>query len=809
MLANFFKVLLRNLRKYKGFSLINVAGLAIGMACCLLILMFVADELSYDRYNTKGDRIYRFNAHSTIGGTTRRFAASPAALAPAVKETIPEVVAYARLLNLGRAQFVYEGRNIDIPDSYAADEDFFEIFTHEFLAGDPATALERAHQFVLTESTAKQIFGTSDVLGKVIAIAQGPQRTDFTISGIIRDVPRNSHFRFNLLLSTATFRVPVPARADGQALPPPRNPLDEFYSFGAYSYVLVAPGTDMAALDGKVRELVEARWGDFLRQRGVGRWYELQSLYDIHLRSNYEGELGSPGNIQYVYLFGAIALFVLFIAGFNFVNLSTARSTLRAKEVGLRKVLGASRKQLVRQFLGESLFLSVTGMALGILVVVTALPAFNSLTGKNFTSADILTPTVLAGLVVIMLLTGLGAGMFPAFVLSSFEPVKTVRGKLGSGAKGQALRKALVVVQFAIAVFMIIGIIVVVLQIDYMKNKDLGFDRETLVVVPAGGPRNDALRDRLLQNPNVKAVSFDLEIPGQFTPDDTFVPEGRSQDDTIRTTSLTVGFDFLKTYGIELLWGRDFSREFQTDVAEGLIINETTARELGWREDAVGREMVDFTADETVRYRVIGVVRDFHHQSLRMAINPTSLKLNPMIFRYVSMRISPADVPATLGFLERTFKELMPQFEYRSYFVDDDFRRKYPNEEKVQSIYTYFGALAVFVACLGLFGMASFIIERRTKEIGIRKALGAGVRRIVLSLSSEFLGAVLLANLIAWPLAFYVMHKWTRTFAYRIGIGWWVFAFAAALSLVIAFLTVSFQSVRSARANPVDALRYE
>ncbi len=807
MFGNFFKIMLRNLRKYKAFSLINVMGLAIGMACCLLILMFVADELSYDRYNTQGERIYRFNAHSTIGGTTRHFAASPAALAPAVKESVPEVLAYARLFQMGRAQFVYEGRNIDIPDFYAADEDFFNIFSHEFLAGDPAEALREPNKFVMTESAANQIFGTSDALGKVITITQGPQKFDFTVTGVIRDVPKNSHFQFSILLSTSTFRVPP--SGGGQNRPPQRSFLDEFYAFGAHSYILVAENADIAALDRKVRELVEARWGDFLRQRGVGRWYELQNLFDIHLRSYYEGELGSPGNIQYVYLFGVVALFVLFIACFNFINLSTARSTLRAKEVGLRKVLGAERRQLVRQFLGESIFLSLVGMALGVLIVISVLPAFNAFTRKAFTAFELFSPPVLAGLGLIMLLTGLGAGIFPAFVLSSFDPVKTIRGKLGAGLKGRTLRLGLVVVQFTIAVFMIVGIVVVIRQIEYLKTKDLGFNREMLVVVPAGGPKNDALRNRILQNPNVRSVSFDLTIPGQFTPDDTFVPEGRSGDDTIRTTSMTVGYGFLDTYEIELLWGRNFSPEFTTDTQEGLIINETTARELGWGADAVGREMVDFTADQSVRYRIIGVVRDFHHKSLRMAINPTSLKLNPGFFQYVSVRISTANVSSTLEFLENSFKELLPRFEYRYFFIDDDFRQKYPNEEKVQNIYTYFGALAIFVACLGLFGLASFTIERRTKEIGIRKALGAGVRRIVLSLQSEFLRAVLLANLAAWPLAFFIMSRWLRTFAYRISIEWWFFVFGGALSLVIAFLTVSYQSVKSARANPVDALRYE
>ena len=807
MFRNTIKIMLRNLRKYKAFSLINTMGLAIGMACCLLILMFVRDELSYDKHHVQGDRIYRLNSHSTIGGTTRRFSMSPAALAPAIKETIPEVLAYCRVFPIGRVQFVYEGRNIDLPQGYMADEDFFKTFTHEFMAGDPAEALKKPRSLVITEGTANVIFGTSDALNKVITIVQGPQRMDFAVTGIIGNVPNNSHLRFDLLLSTATFRAPQPA--DGQNRPPQRSFLDEFFSFNSYSYILVDRNTDIAALDKKVRQLVETRWGDFLKQRGVVRWYELQNLYDIHLKSRYEVEPGNPGNIQYVYLFGAIALFVQFIACFNFVNLSTARSTLRAKEVGLRKVFGAERRQLIRQFLGESFFLSLIGMLLGIVLVVATLPAFNAFAQKDFGPAELFSPPIFAGLVLITLLTGFGAGIFPAFVLSSFEPVRTVRGKLGGGTKGQTLRKGIVIIQFAIAVFMIIGILVIVRQIEYLKNRDLGFNREMLVVVPAGSAQNDALKNRLIQHPNIKSVSFDLSIPGQFTQDDTFVPENRNQDDMFRTSTFFVGYDFLKTYEIDLLWGRNFSPEFPTDVKEGLIINETAARELGWGKDAVGKEMVDFTPDANVRYRVIGVVRDFHHKSLKMALNPTVLKLNLAFFGFVSVRISPANVPSTLDFLEKTFQELMPRFEYRYFFLDDDFRQKYPNEEKVQSIYTYFGVLAVFVACLGLFGLASFIIERRTKEIGIRKALGAGVRRIVLFLSGEFLKSVLLANLIAWPLAFFFMNRWLRTFAYRIRIEWWFIALAGVLSVVVAFLTVSYQAVKSARANPIDSLRYE
>jgi putative ABC transport system permease protein len=807
MWRHYLKIAGRNIKKNKAFSIINISGLAIGIACCLLILVFVTDELSYDRYHVNGERAFRINSRSTIGGVTRQFAASPAALAPAAKESIPEIEAYVRFFRLGRFQAPYEGRDLDISDFYAADEDLFKVFSFEFLSGDPSTALRDPGSIVLTERTARSIFGTEQALGKILEFGQGPAQRGLKVTGVIRDVPRNSHFTFNLLISTATLR-PQPAAA-GQNAPPQRNMLEENYTFGAHSYVLLARPSDRPAVERKIQAVVQERWGDFLRQRGVGRYYELQNLRDLHLKSRSEGELGATGSSQNVALFIVIALLVLFIACFNFINLSTARSTLRAKEVGLKKVFGVYRAQLIRQFLGESVLIAGIGLVLGLLLTTLVLPAFNALVRKSLTFTDILDPGILLGLLAILVLTGLGAGLFPALVLSRFEPVNTIRGRISGNSRGNALRKGLVVVQFGIAVVMIISTIVIVRQVRFLQNKELGFDKNMLVIVRAVGPRNEALKNEIQAHASVRAVSFDGSIPGQFTGDSTFIPAGNSPDDSIRASAFTVGYEFLKTYGIDVLWGRGFSEQFPADAREGLIINETMARDLGWNENAVGRELVDVTSNRNDRFRVVGVVRDFHHKSLKDAINPTVLRLFPAGGAYASIRIRPENVSASIDFLRAAFKKSNPRADFNYFFIDDDFRQKYPNEEKARNIYGYFGILAVFVACLGLYGLASFIIERRTREIGIRKTLGAGFGRIVESLSKEFLGCVLLANLLAWPLAWLLMNRWLGSFPYRVDLAGWVFLLAGGISLVIAALTISRQALRSALINPARALRTE
>jgi len=805
MFKNYLKIALRNLRKQKGFSFINISGLAIGMACCLLILLYVSDELSFDRFHEKGNRIYRILADSTIGGTTRHFAISPAALAPAAAESIPAIERYSRLFEFGNMQLQHEDDIHEFPTWYAADQDFFSIFSHDFIMGDPDTALQQPYSLVLSASTANRIFGRTDVLGETLH-TPNENPLEVQITGVIQDVPKNSHYHFDILISTATWRAIQNEQQEGQHQE--ESFLDEPYFFQAYSYLLLRENADPEDVQTKIMAVVETRWGELLRQRGVTRQYPLQALKDIHLRSNYETDLGNPGNINYVYLFSAIALLVLVIACFNFINLSTAKSAKRAKEVGLRKVFGAYKKQIVKQFLSESILLSLFGLALGSILVLLVLPAFNTLTGKQFDISQLLSLTALSGLFIIVVITGFIAGSFPAFVISSFQPAETIQGRFATGKKSGFTRRFLVVIQFAISIFMIIGILVILKQLNFMKNKDFGFNKNYMVVIHNRGPATDALKNQILQNPEVLSVSFSHSVPGQYTGDHTLLPEGKSPEETVRASAFFIGYDFIQTYEMEILWGRDFSEQFPADAQEGIIINEKMAENIGWGENDIGRELVNVSRNNE-RKKVIGVVRNFHHKSLKLEINPTVLNLVSQGARYTSVRIRPDNVASTLGFLQNLFLKTFPGQAFEYYFIDDDFRNKYPEEEKVEKVYFYFGFLAIFVACLGLYALASYTIEQKTKEIGIRKVLGAKVQGLVFSLSKEFLKWVLLANILAWPAAFIIMTRWLNNFAYRINIAWWMFIASGILALIIAVVTISHQAFRLAITDPVEALRYE
>ena len=558
----------------------------------------------------------------------------------------------------------------------------------------------------------------------------------------------------------------------------------------------------------KIAAAVEEKWGALYEQEGIARKYPLQALTDIHLRSNFEAEIARQGNLQYVYIFSVVAVLVLFIACFNFINLSTARSAKRAKEVGLRKMFGSLRPQLIRQFLNESIMLSLIGMACGVLLVILALPAFNRLTGKEFVMSDLASISTLVVLLIIICLTGLIAGSFPAFVLSSFNPVTTIRGRLGTAKKSSVFRKVLVFIQFSISIFMVCGLLVILQQLNYIKNKDLGFDQDHLVVMRGGGENSEAVRDRVLQNPHVISAAFPGSIPGEFAGDESFYLPEKDPADSVRASVFAVDHDFIGTFDMEVLEGRDFSREYSTDAEEAVIINETFARQLGFGHDIVGKKIINVGNRES-QPTVVGIIKDFHHLSLKTNINPMLLTLQPQGFNFIVARITPLEVSATLKHLETIWTEQFPNREFNYYFVDDNFRQQYPEEDKMQSVYLFFGMMAIFVACLGLYGLASFAIEQRTKEIGIRKVLGASVPGIVLSLSKDFLKLVLLANILAWPLAFYVMNNWLDNFAYRIGIEVWVFLLAGLFALLIALLTISRQAIKSALSNPIRSLRYE
>ena len=806
MLRNYLKIAFRNMKRHKGYSFINIAGLAIGMACCILILLYVADELSYDRFHKNKDRIYRVNAISSIGTTSRRYATVPPALAPGLADSIPEIEAFTRLMETPSLRGRIDDNSIEIADCFFVDSAFFNIFTHEFIAGAPESVFENPDSIVITEETADRLFGDESPMGKIIDL--GESRV-VQIRGVIKNVPNNSHIHFNGLLPLSFIR-------DESG-----NPVDfseAAYFCEWYAYLLIRESTHYGDVERKIMETVEEKWGDLYREKGTTRQYPLQNIKDLHLRSTSEYEQGNPGDINTVYLFSSIALFVLFIACFNFINLSTARSTNRAREVGMRKVIGSQKNQIVRQFLSESIIMSIVGLVIGIMLVQLALPSFNRLAGKEFDSSNLMSSTVLLGLLGIIIVTGIIAGSFPAFILSAFDPITVLKGKLSSTSNNITLRKILVVFQFSISIFMIVGILVIIRQLDYIKNINLGFDKEQMVVIPffgnrqneEGAGRHEALRNKMLQNSSILSASFSIDRPGGDLGYDAFLPEGKSNDETLRAMRYWVDHNFIKTYGMEVVKGRDFSESFSTDADQALIINEKAAAALGWGEDVLGKRLVNVSRDNRPGI-IVGVVKDFHSASMKMEISPVVMALDPRFFAFISARIRPDNVSNTLSFLEGSLREIYPdrEFDYSYYFIDDDFRSKYPEEEKIREIYIAFGFLAVFVACLGLFGLASYSVEQRTKEIGIRKVLGASGREIVLLLSKEFSKWVFAANIIAWPLAYYIMNRWLGNFAYRIGVKWDIFIFSGIITAIIALFTVSFHSIKAANSNPVNALKYE
>jgi putative ABC transport system permease protein len=798
MLLNYLKTAWRNLTKQKGYSLINLSGLAIGMACCLLIFLFVQDELSYDRYHEKADQIHRLVIDAEVGGSLSHMAVAPFAAPPAFAEEIPEVESYVRIIRIGRQQVIkVKERSFEEPGIYLADDTFFKIFTHTFTAGDKETALTAPGSVVITEDTAHRLFGKEDPIGKTLTFAPVGE---LNVKGVIRNVPRNSHFTFNYMISFNSLNKQQ------------RKGIEQWLSIQGWAYLLVQEGADSREVEKKFAAIYEKHTGQTARKYGISLAFFVQKLTDIHLRSNLEHEIAANGNILYVYVFSAIALFILVIACINFMNLSTARSANRAREVGLRKVFGAQRQNLIRQFLSESNLLALAGLVLALALASMALPVFNKFAGKELTSGSLYQAPILAGMLFLILFTGILAGSYPALFLSGFQPISVLRGKLSRGIKSSGLRKILVVFQFAISIILIIGTGIVLAQINFMKNKNLGFDKEQLLVAlvqtQATGKNSQSIKSELLQNPNILHVSFSSAVPCRIGEGRLMIPEGRSKEETFPMTVMRCDYDFIETYGMELAAGRNFSLDFTTDAKEAYIINETAAAKFGWdAEEAVGKKL---TFAEGRPGKIIGITKDFHFQPLQQAIDPLVLMLDKQIFAFASMKISTNNVSDTISFVKKIWETKEPGREFDYFFLDEDFTARYASEKRLSDILTSFSVLAIFIACLGLFGLASFTAEQRTREIGIRKVLGASANNIVLHLSKDFIKWVLVANVLAWPAAYLVMRDlWLSNFAYRTTPSLFTFLLAGAASILIALLTVSFQVIRAAVSNPADSLRHE
>jgi ABC-type antimicrobial peptide transport system permease subunit len=808
MFKNYLKMTIRNLLRHKGYSFINMAGLAIGMACCILLVVYIHSELSFDRYHENADRIYRLCMHSRIGGTEVTWPSSNATTGPALREGYPEVAETVRFGGMSRPVIKYKEKQFLESRIRYADNSVFGIFSWPMIKGDPHTALKTAYSIVITEVMAKKYFGDEEPLGKILRFNDSE---NYTVTGVIKDIPVNSHFLFNALCSFNTLYARDYIR--DRAISPI---LIDWISFNFSTYVLLKEGADYRELEKKFPAMLEKHAGEQLRAKGGKLEFFLQPLEEIRLYTP-----GRQGNdpILYIYIFSAVALFVLLIACVNFMNLSTARSANRALEVGIRKVLGAGRKKLILQFLMDALILSFLSMVLALLLVELALPLLSSLAGRPL-SLDINTmPWLVPGIIGLALFTGLLAGSYPAFFLTVFQPVNVLKGNLKTGAANSRLRSILVVTQFAISIILIIGTAVIIGQIDYMKNRDAGFDKEHVAVLPMMDERVremlPVIKKELANFHGVLYVSASSTLPGRGAQFNDKIPEGFTRATMQLMDEVNVDIDFITTMGMKIVDGRNFSKDFGTAEKEAVIINETAARRFGWKEP-VGKyiKVLDHSGpDEWVPREVIGVVKDVHIQPVTRPIEPLILnnvpehRFNPL--QVIIVRLQPGNISAAMDFLKHKWEEMVPHMPFNSFFLDASFDRQFRNIERSRTILSYFTFIAIFIACLGLFGMAAFTAQRRTKEIGIRKVLGATVSSLTLLLTKEFTKLVLVANIIAWPIAYFIMNNWIQDFPYRTSVGLWAFILSGAMALVISWLTVSCQAIRAAIANPVEALKYE
>jgi putative ABC transport system permease protein len=773
MFRNYLKIALRTILKHKGYSFINIAGLSVGIACCVLILLWVQDELSYDRFHENAN-----NIHLTVLEVEDNWwTSSPWALGPTLKKDFPEVRTFTRYGQITRL-VRYEDKNYNESIAFA-DPEFFDMFSFPFVGGRPQSVFPTLGSVVITEKTAKKYFGNEDPIGKILNFNN---QADLTVTGVIKEVPTNSTMAFDLVIPVLLFGERINTE----------------WSIESRCFVLLQNNTDLDAFREKISGVVmkyDRRTDQTIR-------LDLQPLSRIHLYS-----LTGGGNIIYIYIFSFIAVIILLIACINFMNLSTARGGTRAKEVGMRKVVGARRVHVIKQFYGESLLLAVIALAAAIGLVHLFLPSFNRLAQKTLSFNLGSNLIILTGLLGITLFTGIVSGSYPALLISSFHPVKVIKGSLSSGSSKSILRKVLVISQFTIAIVLIIGTLVVYKQLHYIRNRDLGFSRDQVLSIYMSQtiqPSYPALKEEFLKHPSVLHVTAASNRPNQVGNINPVYWEGRGPDQYETWNFISTDFDYVKTFDMEIAQGRDFSKDFETD-KQNYIVNEEGAKLMGF-EDPIGKLFSIWTNEG----QIIGVVKNFHMTSLHNEIRPVVITLLPnwrpsILF----IKLRPENIQATIKDLEKTWKKFAPNFPFEFQFLDEAFEAQYRTDQRTGSLFKTFAFLAIFISCLGIFGLAAFMAERRTKEIGVRKVLGASISNIMGLISREFMILLTVANLIAWPSAFFLSRSLLNGYAYRANIGFWVFLAAGALSYLIALITVSYQAFKAARTDPARSLRYE
>lgn len=799
MLRNYVKTALRNYMRNKAYTFINVFGLAAGLASTLLILLWVQNEISYDRFFKNDENIYRVISKDVGGPVVYDFPHTPAKLSQTIKDEIPEIINSARFTKDSRSPFKYNDKVFYEDKIVSADPSFFEIFSYRFIKGDPKTALTDKYSMVITEKIAKKYFGDEDPIGKVL---KWNNWTNYTITGIIKDIPSNSHITFDFIRNYELEKTGWPQGFS-------------WYNFNRHTYVQLNENADVEEVNRKITEVLYKN-NQYMHKGN--RILYLQPLGEIHLDAGLQGEYADVLDINYVYIYSFIAFFILTIACINFINLSTARSIKRSCEVGIRKVVGASRTLLIRQFLGESFLLSFAGLFAAVIAVFFLLPHFNYLTGKNL-SLNIFDLKFITGALIILFLTGILAGSYPAVYLSSFRPAAVLQNIFGRKKKSAFLRKFLVTGQFTISILLIICTVIVFRQLQFMRNADLGFEKENIIYIPAKdniGKNYMAFKGELLSNPNILAVSCQNCPPTVSVNHSDIFWEGAARDMDFDIEMIMIDHDYFKTMGMEMAEGRSYSVEFPTDVSDAVIINREAAVRMG-PGSPLGKRVRIWGKNRTI----IGIMKNAHFKSLREKINPQAFQILTEgeylsngfnLLGFVLIRIkgdSRAIIENAVSSVRRTWKKINPNYPFEFHFLDETIDRLYENYKKVSSIISYFAILAIIISCLGLFGLASFTAENRIKEIGIRKVFGASVKNIIGLVTWEFIMLVIIANIIAWPLSWYFMNKWLSDFAYRINIGIWAFIYTGVLAVIIALVTVGYQSIKAARANPVDSIKYE
>ncbi len=793
MIKNYFKIAWRNLWKHKVYSLINVMGLAVGMTGCFLIYLYVHFEVNYDAFNAKADRIYRIVTDIKTPTDLLQWNSTSGAVAINMQRDFPEVESVVRISS--QSFLVRKGNDkFQEKNSIMADSTLFKIFDFPLVYGDKNTVLKEPLSVVFSQTTARKYFGDSNPIGQNIMLTG--DAINATITGVMKDIPENSQVKADMIVSLSSERKIYKQSSDSA-----------WGGSSLTSYLLLKPGTNPKILAAKFPAFAELHDGKELKDHQVKMNFFLEPLRDVYLYSTRDNS--KTGNITNIYIFSIIAIFILLIACINFINLTTARSAERAKEVGIRKVSGAGKFQLVKQFVGESLVITLMAFVVVILLCALLLPLFNELAGKQVSTAFFYHPSYIISLFSISVVIGTIAGFYPALVLSSFQPIKVLKGHFSTGTKGVLLRKGLVVFQFTISTVLIIGTVIVYTQLSYMRSQDLGFNKDQTMIIETNFDKNkDAFKQSLSSVPGILATSFSSSVPGGGTSTAYSKVEDKTGDMQITNLDVTsVDFNYMKQYELKLVAGRGFSKAFATDTTQAMVINETAVKSLGYNlaQQAIGKNFEQWGR----KGKIIGVVKDFHYQGLQDAIKPMSLRIDTNNCSLLSIKVATNNLPATIKAIQSKWSQVIPTRPFDYTFLDETFDQQYRAEDRFGTLFFNFAILAIFISCLGLLGLASYSTIQRKKEIGVRKVLGAGVSNIVSLLSVDFLKLVVIAFVIASPVAWFFMSKWLHGFAYRTSITWWMFAFAGLVAVVIALATVSFQAIKAALANPVKSLRSE